>query len=131
MGVGEDLQNAKLEVYKSLGMQRGPLVIKNVTFVPNASGKFGATGTSTENRITIDEGIKVEEVSSLSIRDGSPLRAGDLKIYIPGNLINHIQLENAIVEYSDKDYKVMECIQKGTAIDGEVIEWLLIASKDV
>jgi hypothetical protein len=138
MSLLDDLRDVATTIFEAFGTQEGTIRFRKVARTAGGSNPAAPYATSTATNVDIATGANVKRVSVYSQKEGSPLKAGDLIIEVPGDQITEAQIKNATVYYpytgaaTDPKYSVQNYRPKtlpgGAAIlDGGVVMWQIIA----
>jgi hypothetical protein len=125
MGLGQKLQAAYNKVNTRLGTQQGPVVFTKRANTPAAEFGLPYASTAPSSTVTLNSGVAVGWVSAREVFDGGTWEIGDIKIQVPGNLINETQIDGATVFYNNVIYSVVTWNPKGV-YSGVVTLWEIV-----
>lgn len=126
MSTGQKLQAAAAKVNAKLGMQDGPIIFRLITIGERAH--VAAAPTVTNDDLTISTGIKLSYVEDRHVQVPGQMEAGDLRLEIPGNLIEESRIKNPKLEIVYKNDRWSPYRALPTKfISGVPVKWLVLA----
>jgi glutamine cyclotransferase len=122
--IASRLQRAFYTVNVRMQTQEDTLIIRKKTHTQTSFGQGYATNTSSD--VVITEGAGVSRISAYQIDKNNTYKEGDLKVYIPGQLVTESQLENACLIYQEQEWAIVSKLPNG-ALSRIPVGWSIIA----
>lgn len=126
--LGTKLQSAYQKVNTKLSKQLGSVVFRKATVTKGS--KFGMDYASSSNvDVTLSSGVEVIHVKAAQTQEQGTLRAGDIRVIVPGNLITDAQIDGADIIYDGITYSVID-YQPKEVYGAKVVRWEVLGRQE-